>query len=268
MFDRLSIDDLEAIITQIAKWAVNLFRLRFDAIGSLYPDSENGYKVGPIVRSSFILDGLARLHLNRGPFFTAKEYMLACVQREIDRQKELVAENASSEYQKALDNMSHDIDQYAELFKSIVDKCGDLDDGDPIMSPFTLDFHVLGMRNFILSEEDPKRIVRTFPSRTVARIQNCEQVAVTGWDHIATMPLWQCGRLPKWIRPSLSDSGDTFKAKLAEVFRHVVITESGKDSPFSSALDEEGSARSSLHDFCDYNAFTDLYIILPALQNM
>lgn len=82
------------------------------------------------------------------------------------------------------------------------------------------------------------------------------------------MPFWQCGRLPRWLTPSLSEPDDGTKIRLAAIYRHVVAAEDGRDSLLLQALADNSSTRCSLLDLCDYDAFKDGFLLRPALESM
>ena len=94
------------------------------------------------------------------------------------------------------------------------------------------------------------------------------QVAVTGWDCIVTKPLWQCGRLPRWLQISMSDDKDDTKVRLSAIFRHAILNEGGRQSPLIRALDNEDHMRCSLQDLSDYDAIRDGFLLRPTLQSM
>ena len=163
IFSRLSSDEQDLLIAQIAKWSVRLFRHRFNAIGSVLPNAEDGYFIGPIVKQPFFTEGRARLRIERGPFATAKEYLLACAQREIDCARTLVTQDASLEYQRDLEDCRLQVEQIMSLMANLVQKCRNLDDDDPEFSAYSLDFHEHGLKNFVISASEPRRIVGQIP---------------------------------------------------------------------------------------------------------
>ncbi len=82
------------------------------------------------------------------------------------------------------------------------------------------------------------------------------------------MPLWQCGRLPRWLMVSLTEPDDGTKIRLAAIYRHVVSAEVGKDSVLVRALAESDTTRCALLDLCEYDAFKDGFLLRPALESM
>ncbi|TBU42362.1 hypothetical protein BD309DRAFT_866460, partial [Dichomitus squalens] len=86
------------VIGAIARWMVELFDHRFDAIGSLRFADEGVYKIGPIVMKPFYSDGRSKLTLDRGPFDSAKAYYRACALRELDSARVFFAQDASASF--------------------------------------------------------------------------------------------------------------------------------------------------------------------------
>lgn len=159
LFPSLSPSEQDLLIAQIAKWAIRLFRHRFESIGSLYANSEDGFMVGRIVKPSFFSEGRAHLPIDRGPFTTAKDYLLACAQREIDCARMLISQDASVAYQRDVEDCRLQVEQIMSLMADLIEKCKGLDDDDPELAPFSLDFHQLGLKNFVISESVPRRFV-------------------------------------------------------------------------------------------------------------
>ncbi|KZO98673.1 hypothetical protein CALVIDRAFT_596757 [Calocera viscosa TUFC12733] len=87
----------EALMGNLARVLVPVLRHRFPAIGSLYfADEEAGgagevslqgegkYRVGPIVSWPFFGNGRGFREVDRGPWKSEREYLDACVRREVD----------------------------------------------------------------------------------------------------------------------------------------------------------------------------------------
>lgn len=152
----------DVLVAQIARWAHRLSQHRFSAIGSLYADSEDGYYIGPIVSPRFFTEGRAELRLARGPFTRAREYLLACIQREIDCASALLSQGESSsslEYRRESEQYRAEVESTMKLMSDLVHKCTGLDKEDPALSPFSIDMHELDLKDFIVSKDDPTQIV-------------------------------------------------------------------------------------------------------------
>ncbi|KLO12751.1 hypothetical protein SCHPADRAFT_997871 [Schizopora paradoxa] len=249
----LSHNEQDALAAQLARWFAKLSRFKFDFIGSLYSGKEDNFIIGPMVKKQFFSEGRARLsNLDRGPYKTVKEYLLACTQREIDCSRTLSAQDASVAYQRDLEDCRVQVEQSMAVMESLIQKCPGLDDSEVDgSSPFSFDLHGISLKDVVVASDEPSRIV-----------------SVGGWDCICTMPLWQCGRLPRWLVGSLSEPDDGTKVRLAAIYRHVISAEEGKESLLVQALSDSDSTRCALLDLCEYDAFKDGFLLRPALESI
>ncbi|KAI9061304.1 hypothetical protein FKP32DRAFT_1594606 [Trametes sanguinea] len=245
IFSHLAPRDQAQIVSTIARWMVDVFRLRFDKIGSICEDSGT---VGPIASKPFFAEGRAKLPLNRGPFVSAREYFMACAQRELDACRMLFTQDAPLSYQRDLEESRLMVERIAGLFCDLTKRCHGLDEDDPDFAPFSLDMHDVPLKNIFVSPDDPTKIV-----------------AVTDWRFITTRPLWCCGRLPPWLSPSISAPHET--ARLVAIFKAEIARLDGLDSTFLRAL-ELDDTRYTLDDLSTYDAFRDGFLLLPALENI
>lgn len=152
----------DLIVAQIARWTQRLSQHRFSAIGSVYADSEDGYFIGPIVSPRYFTEGRAEIRLNRGPFTRTREYLLACTHREIESARALVAQGESSssdEYRMESEQCSSEVESTMKLMTELIQKCDGLDSDDPELSAFSIDMHELELKDFVVSEGDPTKIV-------------------------------------------------------------------------------------------------------------
>lgn len=70
---------------------------------------------------------------------------------------------------------------------------------------------------------------------------------------------------------SLSDFGEEQTLdgeRLTAVFRKSVQSLDGADSLFLKALDDMEQTRQTVDHICDYNAFTDGFLLLPTLESL
>ena len=74
--------------------------------------------------------------------------------------------------------------------------------------------------------------------------------------------------MPTWLRPSLSSGDEANKERLSQIFRAEVARVDSVDSTFLHALAVDDSARCTLDELADYDAFRDGFLLLPALENM
>ncbi|KAL7279224.1 hypothetical protein ACG7TL_007064 [Trametes sanguinea] len=245
IFSHLASRDQAQIVSTIARWMVDVFRLRFDKIGSICDESGT---VGPIANKPFFAEGRARLPLDRGPFSSAREYFMACAQRELDACRMLFTQDAPLSYQRDLEESRLMVERIAGLLCDLTKRCHGLDEDDPELAPFSLDIHDMSLKNIFVSPDDPTNIV-----------------AVTDWRFLTTRPLWCCGRLPPWLSPSMSTQNET--ARLVTIFKAEVARLDGLDSTFLRALDLDDT-RYALDDLSTYDAFRDGFLLLPALENI
>ncbi|KAI0925786.1 hypothetical protein AcW1_008119 [Taiwanofungus camphoratus] len=250
LFTTLSSFEQNLIVAQVANWMLEIFSHRFDAIGSLTMDGDHvEYHVGPIVRRPFYTDGRARLVLNRGPFKTAKAYYLACGQRELDCSRVLFVQDASPDYRRNLEDGCLQVERIVGLLCDLISRCEGLDTDDPVLAPFSLDIHQLGLKNMYVSPENPSQIT-----------------SVVDWQFVSTRPLWCCARLPPWLHVSLSGH-DQEVNRLSTIFRAEIARVDGSGSTFLRAMGCEDT-RCILDELADYDAFKDGFLLLLALENI
>lgn len=157
--------DQDQIAAKFARWSTKLSKFRFPLIGSLYPGKEDNHIIGPVVRKRFFSEGRGQFtKLERGPFKSVKEYLLACTQREIECSKNLSAQDASLSYQRDVEECRLQVEQSMSVMENLIHKCPGLDDEDEELAPFCLDIHDLNLKDVTVSKENPTRIVSTVSS--------------------------------------------------------------------------------------------------------
>ncbi|EPQ52797.1 hypothetical protein GLOTRDRAFT_132032 [Gloeophyllum trabeum ATCC 11539] len=238
------------IITQVARWMLDVFSIRFPQIGSLVQQDDGEITLGPVTRPVFYVDGRAHLSLHRGPFPTARAYFLACAQRELDCSRVMFAQDTSADYQRGVEDVRLQVERTAGLMFELVSRCRGLDEDDPDLAPFSLDLHRLSLKNIHVNPEEPSKIV-----------------CLSGWQSITTAPLWSCARLPLWLRPSLSGGGEKERTELCNIFKRAVTQIAGRDSLFLRPLDLDDT-RHTLVDLSEYDAVRDGFLILPTLESI
>ncbi|KAF8490288.1 hypothetical protein JB92DRAFT_3085199 [Gautieria morchelliformis] len=120
-----------------------LFRHRFDAIG-------NDFHVRPIVRLPFYIDGRNKLQLDRGSFSTAREYFLACTQRELCARTQST-QNTSDNYQRDVEDARFTVERSMMLLSNAIRGCNGLDDDNPELQPFSLSLADLDLSKIYVS---------------------------------------------------------------------------------------------------------------------
>ncbi|KAF8532550.1 hypothetical protein JB92DRAFT_3192730 [Gautieria morchelliformis] len=164
IFSSLTGSEQEDLVAQVARWTIELFRHRFDAIGSLFSSNSDDFHVGTIVRLPFYIDGRNKLQLDRGPFSTAREYFLACAQRELCARTQST-QNTSDNYQRDVEDARFTIKRSMMLLSNAIRGCNGLDDDDPELQPFSLSLADLDLSKIYVSPKEPSHIVQSsFPT--------------------------------------------------------------------------------------------------------
>lgn len=141
---------------------LEIFRHRFDKIGSLIKSAESGeFEVGSIAYPSFYIDGRASLALDRGPFSSARAYYLACGQRELDCSRALFVQDASPAYQRDLEDAQLQTERIVGLLHDLITRCQGLDEDDLDLAPFSLDIHQLPLKSIYVSSSDSNDVTST-----------------------------------------------------------------------------------------------------------
>ena len=138
---------------------MELFKHRFDSIGSLYTSEDLGFQIGPICRPSFYVTDRGKLYLERGPFKTVREYFLACAQRELDCARTQFAQDTSDTYQQDVEEARFTVERSMELLVKAINGCKGLDDDEPETNKFSLSFMDLDLTKIYVSQQDPTKIV-------------------------------------------------------------------------------------------------------------
>ena len=159
LFSSMTLFEQNMIIAAIARWMVELFSHRFDAIGSL-TSAEGDFKIGPVVMRPFYSDGRSKLTLDRGPFKSAKAYYRACALRELDSAKALFSQDAPASYQHELEDSRLTVERITGLLCDLTNRCQGLDEDDADMAPFSLDIHDIGLKNILVSSVNHTEVVR------------------------------------------------------------------------------------------------------------
>ncbi|KAI0719316.1 hypothetical protein C8T65DRAFT_636307 [Cerioporus squamosus] len=131
VFPSMTPFEQNVIITALARWMVELFKHRFEAIVSI----------------------------DRGPFASARAYYRACAQRELDSSRMLFVQDAPESYQQELEESRLIVERISGLLCDLTNRCEGLDDDDPEMAPFSLDIHHVGLKNIFVSPENPTNIL-------------------------------------------------------------------------------------------------------------
>jgi len=140
---------------------MEVFNQRFDSIGGIYAgaDTPGDAIVGSIINPPFYIDGRADYPLDRGPWPSAKAYLHACAQRELDCSRFMFNQDTSAGYQTKVEEAKFAVERSMSLFQRLVDNCEGLDELDPDFAPFSLDIHELALRDLTVDNDDHSTIV-------------------------------------------------------------------------------------------------------------
>lgn len=152
------------IVATLARWVVELYSHRFDAIGGLIQDSAY-YRVGSVVAKPFFAVGQHRLPLDRGPFNSAKAYQCACAQWELDFSRTIFAPIVPTGHSRLV------IERIPGLLCDLTNRCQGLDEDDSEMAPFSLDIHKHSLKKIYVAAENYMNIVRQYT--LVVHILSC-----------------------------------------------------------------------------------------------
>ena len=144
-------------MAELAKYILELFKHRFDKIGSITRNKETGeFEIGRTAHSAFYADGRAGLPLDRGPFDSARAYYLACGWRELDCSRALFVQDASPEYRRELEAAQLQIERIVGMMQDFIARCRGLDEDDSEMAPISLDVHQMPLKSVYVSQESLK----------------------------------------------------------------------------------------------------------------
>ncbi|KIJ52533.1 hypothetical protein M422DRAFT_43378 [Sphaerobolus stellatus SS14] len=250
IFSTLRPDQQDAIVARIAEWTFELFKHRFSAIGSIYSNADSEFTIGPICRPAFFVMGRGCLDLDRGPFSSARDYFMACAQRELDCARTQVSQGTSVTYQRDIENARFTVERSMTLLIRAIQGCKGLDDEDPETKEFSLSLTELDLSKIYVSLEDPTQMV-----------------SLPFWYNVTTRPLWHCANLPSWLSVSLSEGEEIEKERLERIFRSTIRKLEGPDGLFLRTIDLEDTRR-AIDDLSEYDAFRDGFLLLPSLESI
>lgn len=93
------------------------------------------------------------------------------------------------------------------------------------------------------------------------------QVSLPFWYNTTTRSLWHCASLPTWLRGSLSGQDGIDTDRLQHTFYVKIQKLGGVDNLFLRTLGVENTRR-AIDEICEYDAFTDGFLLLPTLESM
>jgi hypothetical protein len=229
-WENLSEEVKKIVVSQIARYFLEIFSLRFESAGSLYLSPLSPlFLVGPIISTPFYraLDGVVRVpdapisnnvDPNRGPFSTVTEYLSSNLRAEL----EFISNHRSvvlSELQEC--DPTQLAESRLELGERVMRKAIELCSvypGDTLIPPNI----TTPQRPFSLKLDD---------FRLSNVMINTESGRVTGFidfEAATIAPLWECAVIPRWLQdaddPESSYEGGTSEERgvLRAVFLSVM----------------------------------------------
>ncbi|KAI0316935.1 kinase-like domain-containing protein [Amylostereum chailletii] len=175
---KLSADQMEVLVQQVARIEGELMATTFDAIGSLIRDGKSGdIRVGRLGPSREHLYPMAAHDI--GPWTTSRAFIQASLRRQLSRLqsrpqawiKQRMSGNLADSEEQAREDLDYFTQWYAALDKAM-DKL-DLSEFDPPRFPFVLVHDDLEMGNILVADEDPSRVV-----------------GIVDWEGARVVPLW------------------------------------------------------------------------------
>lgn len=231
----LSEEVKKTVVSQVARYFLEIFSLRFESAGSLYlsPLSPQ-FLVGPVISTPFYraLDGVVRVpdapiskndDPNRGPFSTVTEYLSSNLRAELDfisnHRSVVLSELHECDPTKSAESQ---LELGERVMRKAIDLCS-VYPGDTLVPanittprrPFSLKLDDFRLSN-VMIDTDSGRVTGfiDFEAATIA-------------------PLWECAVIPRWLQDA-DDPESSYEGGTSEE-RNVLR------AAFLSAM--EGSAR-------------------------
>ncbi|KAK7046622.1 kinase-like protein [Favolaschia claudopus] len=195
VWDTLPLELKQVMVSEIADFIVQLFRLRSDTAGSLYTDDDGKQVVGPIIATPFYraLDGWVRLDSStyrelaslRGPFTTVTGYLRSFLEAELFLVREY--------RQRILEHELHGDEERLELGRTVLEKAvelcslypGEICVSEPLTSPehpFSIRLDDFRLSNMMIDEETG------------------HVTGIIDFEGATVAPLWECAYLPRWLQ--------------------------------------------------------------------
>ncbi|KAJ6482101.1 kinase-like domain-containing protein [Mycena vitilis] len=191
MWPAMSEPQREKVVRTLAGYIAKLLKTRFSSIGSLYANAD-GADVGPMIPICNPRCFRTDATLDFGPWATEKEFLLACITREL----QWISDHTEDLNSKWSANPDSDlVGRYKLLFEKLYSRIEAMDCLQPGSGPFVLrhpDFHPT---NIMVQEDDPSLIT-----------------AVIDWECANTAPPWAVAQIPEF----LLDRGDGFERDMTE----------------------------------------------------
>ena len=219
---------------QVSSFEGELFKTRFPLIGSIYDDSQTGFRVGRLGPSVVKGHNLGNDRGPRGPWKSIRAYLRWYVTAE----QTWLAE-CTEDYKVLRRRICHDEDPNAHIsyFKSLCDILGQiidnarfLDKVDPSIAHFVLFHEDIRTNNIVVAYEDPTRVV-----------------GIVDWEGARVLPMCSCFEESQVAEPESTTSEQYLP--LRELRREIMFD---MEPGLSQVDNEVGLALQRLHDLVSY----------------
>ncbi|KAJ7485226.1 kinase-like domain-containing protein [Mycena galericulata] len=182
----------ETVVETLAGYTTQLLQTGFPAIGSLYPGENNDTSLGAMIPTCSPWCFRTDSALNSGPWATERDYLLGCIDRELQWISEHRADLHSA---WASDPDSNSLEQYTSLLNQLHRRVDTMECLLPGAGPFVLRHPDFNPSNIMVREDDPSVVT-----------------AVLDWECTNTAPTWAVAQIPDF----LLDRGDEREKDPAE----------------------------------------------------
>ncbi|RUS16575.1 kinase-like domain-containing protein [Endogone sp. FLAS-F59071] len=174
----MPIEKKEAILLQVIDIMLQLFQLNFEKIGCIFGGENGTYRIGTFIESAFFFDERGAMDLDRGPWATAQEYLIAAIQREIDY-LQLFQSNLAANSQLFPRDLKPDSTEIKKSFENLAHMTPYICPSDPLLQRIAFKHIDLRLGNIMIEGD-----------------------CVTGvidWECAGCYPAWSCAAYPAWI---------------------------------------------------------------------
>ncbi|KAJ6447508.1 hypothetical protein C8R45DRAFT_948495 [Mycena sanguinolenta] len=195
VWDTLPLELKQVIVSEVADYTTQLFRIRFETGGSLYSGPDGKGFIGPIVSTPFYraLDGVVRfaqpvdrdIALYRGPFHDASAYLCSFLNAElrvVEDQRQHILEHEMDGDEERLEQGIHVLNKAVQLASVYP---GDFCVSEPLTSPgqpFSLRMDDFRLSNIMIDEETG------------------HVTGIIDFEGATVAPLWECAYMPRWLQ--------------------------------------------------------------------
>ena len=232
-YDDLTPDQRVIIMKQVSSFEGELFKTRFPLIGSIYGDSQTGFRVGRLGPS--VVRGHELSNVNdRGPWTSVRAYLRWYVSAERTWLDEFTKDYTVLRRRICPDE---DTNAHISYFKSlcdilgrIIDNAQFLDKIDPSIAHFVLFHEDIRTNNILVGYDDPARVV-----------------GIIDWEGARVVPMWSCFQETQ-VAERLSTTSEQYMP-LRELRRQIMFD---MEPGLSQVDNEVGLALHRLHKLVSF----------------